>query len=48
MRAITPEDRKSIVVGRPLPFSIYSAEKRLFLAARRAVPNEFVRDAYRK
>jgi c-di-GMP-binding flagellar brake protein YcgR len=44
MRAITPDDKNRIVVGRPLPVSIYSADRTLLLAAGRAVPNEFVRD----
>ena len=44
MRPMTAEDRNRIVVGRPVPVSIYSADETLLLAAGRAVPNEFVRD----
>ncbi|HVF17261.1 MAG TPA: PilZ domain-containing protein [Steroidobacteraceae bacterium] len=45
MRAINTEDQKLLVVGRPVPFAIYSADKTLLLAAGRIVPNEFVRDS---
>jgi hypothetical protein len=45
MRAISTEDQKYLVVGRPVPFAIYSADKTLLLAAGRIVPNEFVRDS---
>jgi hypothetical protein len=44
MRAVNSEDQKNISVGRPVPFSIYTADKTLLLAAGRIVPNEFVRD----
>lgn len=44
MRPLTPDDRKAIVVGRPLPFSIYANDNKLLLAAGRIVPNEFVRE----
>jgi len=44
MRLLTPDDRKAIVVGRPLPFSIYANDRKLLLAAGRIVPNEFVRE----
>jgi hypothetical protein len=44
VRPMTAEDRKSIVVGRPIPVSIYSADRKLLLAAGRVVPNEFVRE----
>lgn len=44
MRAFTVEDQKQIVVGRPVPFSIFSADQTLLLAAGRVVSNEFVRE----
>jgi c-di-GMP-binding flagellar brake protein YcgR len=44
MRPMTAEDRQNIAVGRPVPVSIYSADRTLLLAAGRVVPNEFVRD----
>jgi hypothetical protein len=45
MQPITDADKKAIIVGRPMPFSIYSAERKLLLAAGRLVPNEFVRES---
>lgn len=45
MQPITDQDRKAIVVGRPMPFSIYSVERKLLLASGRLVPNEFVRES---
>lgn len=44
MRAMSLEDRKYLVVGRPIPFSVYSTDRTLLLAAGRMVPNEFVRE----
>lgn len=44
MRPLTPDDRKAIVVGRPLPFSIFARDNKLLLAVGRIVPNEFVRE----
>jgi hypothetical protein len=44
MRILSQDDRKTILVGRPLPFSIYGSDCKLLLAAGRIVPNEFVRE----
>lgn len=44
MDEISAADRKLLVVGRPVPFSIYSADRTLLLAAGRVISNEFVRD----
>jgi len=44
VRVLTLDDRKGIVVGRPLRFSIYTSDRKLLLAAGRIVPNEFVRE----
>jgi len=44
MRELTDDDRKQIAVGRAVPFSIYSGDRMLLLAAGRPVPNDFVRE----
>jgi hypothetical protein len=41
---LTPKDRDRIVVGQPLPFSIFSAEGSLLLAAGRVVESGHARD----
>ena len=45
MQPISDNDKKVIVVSQPMPFSIYSADRKLLLASGRIVPNEFVRDS---
>ena len=42
--SLTPVDRERIVVGRPLPFSIFSAEGSLLLAAGRVVESGYARE----
>ena len=43
MQDITAADRADIVVGKPLGFAVYGADKTLLLASGHLVPNEFVR-----
>ena len=45
MREITADDRTFFVVGRPVPVSVYGADRTLLLAAGRPIPNEFVRES---